>query len=565
LRQEISDSFRNAVLEEASSRGATLGNDFGRDLLEVPKEESHGDFSSTLPLKLAKEFKDKPRFIAEKLLSRMVLPQGVTCSLAGPGFINFKIEPSFYVSRLADVLKRDKDWGRNSSGEGKLIQVEFGSANPTGPLSVGHGRQVVIGDAIASILGWNGFKVHREYYVNDAGNQIRNLALSVRARYEQLFGRDVKFPEEGYKGEYINELAARIKSEDGDKYLSAAGAHSPSEEEAVKALGLRSVEIVLEWNRSDVKALGVEYDTFYREHVLHEKGEVLSTLEELTKRGLVYEQEGAKWLKTTAFGDDKDRVLMKSDGSPTYALVDIAYHRTKYLRGYGHVIDIFGADHHSYLDRLKAAVKAMNGGRDMLEVIIHQFVTILKDGKPVRMSKRAGDFVTLRELVEDVGKDVARYFFLMRKLDSHLDFDLELAKKEGQDNPVYYLHYGHARGASIIRKAAEKGIDSDLDGIIADSSRLLASLTASEEGSLAKKILGFEDVVYEAGLRRAPHFLTHYAMELACEYHTYYEKYPVLDSENKELSRARLALIHALRITLRNLLYVLGLDAPERM
>ena len=529
--------------------------------LERPRNPEHGDLATNLALILARRVGRPPREVAETILQRLDLPAaGVAAAeVAGPGFINFRFQHAILQQRLAEILAADRAFGRSASGAGTRVQVEFVSANPTGPLHVAHGRGAALGDAIASLLEWTGYDVTREFYVNDAGAQVDRLGESIEARWLQLQGQDVAFPESGYHGEYVRDLAREADAEAGERLRTM--------ESAERRAWLRDWAIArlqAEQDR-DLREFRVYFDTWFPESRLYAEQKIEDTLRDLRDRGLTYEQEGAEWLRTTAFGDDKDRVLIKSDGSYTYFLPDIAYHRDKARRGFERVIDVWGADHHGYAPRMQAALASL-GLPELLEVQIVQIVRITRGGREVRLSKRAGEFVTLRELFEETGVDVARYFFLMRRGDAQMLFDLDLALDQSEKNPVYKVQYAHARMSSIFRKA---GIDPA--GISADGVDL-GLLTQPAEQDIIKQLGLFPEVVERAADARAPHMIAEFLEATAGMVNSWY--HAGNPSRNPELAvlvpdeplrSARLVLTRAVQIVLRNGLELLGLSAPERM
>ncbi|MDP7560899.1 MAG: arginine--tRNA ligase, partial [Planctomycetota bacterium] len=440
-------------------------------------------------------------------------------------------------------------------GNGQKVQVEFASVNPTGPLHVGHGRVAVIGDALARLLVETGYDVEREYYVNDVGRQMKNLGLSIFTRYKELFGEKVEFPEEGYPGEYVKELAERAREQWGDRFLGETS------DEAVAFLARFGGDALLVAIRDDLAEFGITFDSFFHERDLRERGEVEETIGLLRSQGVLYEEERALWFRTTTFGDDKNRTIVKGNGDLTYFASDIAYHRNKLRRNYSSLINVWGADHHGYVSRLKASLQALGFEAQRLHVVLVQMVHLTRGGTPVRMGKRQGEFIPLKEVLEEVGSDAARFFFLMRKADSHLDFDLELAKKESAENPVFYVQYAHARIASIFEQASKKRIPVD-DLKLAEVE--LERLTLTEELDIIKRTVQFTEVIKDSVEELEPHRLTFYLLELAGEFHRYYNRTRVL-SDDLSLTRARLLLARNVQKILRRGLHLLGLDAPQRM
>ncbi len=529
--------------------------------LERPRNPEHGDLATNVALVLAGRLGRPSREIAESIVSRLdpVAAGLSSVEIAGPGFINFRFADTVFQSQLAQIVSADRRFGRSSLGEGRRVQVEFVSANPTGPLHVAHGRGAVIGDAISSLLEWTGHDVWREFYINDAGVQIDKLAASLDARWRQLQGEDAQIPEGGYLGEYLVEMAREVEAEAGDRLREA------DEAERLRWLRDWAVSRLRSEQEADLRELRIVFDEWYPETRLYAEGRIEDTLRELKERGLTYEEEGALWLRTTAFGDDKDRVLVKSDGSYTYFTPDIAYHREKARRGFDHAIDVWGADHHGYVPRMKAALAAL-GLPDFLEVEIVQLVRILRGGKEVRLSKRSGEFVTLRDLFEETGIDVARYFFLMRSADAQMVFDLDLALDHSEKNPVFKVQYAHARMKSVLRKA---GVEAES---VTPEGAELGLLTEEVEQALIKQLWLFPEVVERAAEARAPHIVCDYLETTAGMVNSWYHagnpsRNPGLAVlvDDPALRRARLVLTRGIAIVLRNGLELLGLTAPERM
>jgi len=521
--------------------------------VEVPGNPEHGDFATNLAMTMARSEKKSPRQIAEALVAALgesALLDKV--DIAGPGFINFTLAPVCWYEVLDDITARGKGYGTSLAGKGQKVQVEFVSANPTGPLHIGHGRGAAVGDAVASILRAAGFEVQREYYVNDAGNQVATLGRSIWLRLRELHGDEITFPEDGYQGEDIRELATSLRDEDPD-------AIKLEEAEAIKRCSAYGVGKVLDWIAVDLETFGITFDNWFSEQSLYDRNMVETELAKLSAKGLSYEQDDALWLRTTDFGDDKDRVLIKSDGSPTYFASDVAYHMEKFDRGFDRVIDVWGADHHGYVPRMKAVVAGLGHPPEDLQVLLIQMVNLLRDGQPYTMGKRSGNFISLRDVVDEVGKDACRFFFLMRRSDSQLDFDLELAKRQSNDNPVFYVQYAHARVCSINRTAEEQGV-----ALPARGTAELACLTLAEELALAKQLARYPDVVVGAAQSCEPHRIVYYLQELAAQFHSYYNKQRVL-VEDVAVTRARLYLVNGVRTVLANALDLLGVDAPERM
>ncbi|MFH1216609.1 MAG: arginine--tRNA ligase [Pseudomonadota bacterium] len=526
--------------------------------VEDPKFEGQGDFATNAAMvisgaeKKATGRKINPRQVAEQLVSIMGAESELydKVEIAGPGFVNFFIRESVWQSVVPEVCGQKENFGMAAEKKGKRVLVEFVSANPTGPLSVGHGRQAVLGDSIARLLAASGFDVEREYYYNDAGRQMRVLGESTRARYLELLGLPNQFPEDGYQGQYIYDIARDLVGKSGDSLKDTADV-TPFKEAAEKAI-FADIDQTL-------KRLDIRFDTYYNEHSLYENGLVDDVVSSLREKGLVYEKDGAVWFKTTEFGQEQDRVIIKSSGEPTYRLPDIAYHREKFRRGYDWMVNIFGSDHIATVPDVLAGVKALGYDESKVTVVLHQFVTLMRDGQQVKMSTRKANFVTVDELLDEVGVDAARFFFLMRKADSQLEFDLDLATKQSQENPVYYVQYGHARLASIGRQAEEKGVAA---GELAAAA--LSLLTSPEEQKILKAIAAYPALVHESAAELAPHRIVYFLQELAALFHSYYNKHKVL-SDDAELSRARLWFCESLRVVFRNGLVLLGMSAPEQM
>lgn len=525
--------------------------------VEVPKDDVHGDFATNLAMVLTSLVKKKipPRKIAEIILEHLDDSDGILerTEIAGPGFINFFIRGGFWATLLQEIDEREEHYGTSGMGNEIKVLVEFVSANPTGPLHIGHGRGAVVGDVLANILDAAGYSVSREYYINDQGNQMNNLGRSVLSRYLALLGEAAEFPENGYQGDYIKDLAGRIREKDGDIHRTA------NEEETVRYLTEYTAEAILDEIKEDLKAFGVVFEDYFSEKELYRNDYVVKLLADLEAKGFIYHDGETLWFKTTDFGDEKDRVVIRKNGEPTYFAADIAYHQNKYERGFHTLVDIWGADHHGYIPRMLACIQALGHEKDSLKIVLVQLVNLLRDGKPVAMSTRAGEFVTLREVVDEVGRDAARYNFLMRRSDSHLDFDLELAKKQSNENPVYYVQYAHARICSILRFGEERGYRIPVYGEVN-----LNRLNLPEEIQLIKAITRFPELIKGAALTMEPHRLTFYLNDLAAIFHSYYNKYKVI-SDDEELSKARLFLVKSILTVVKNALRLLGVSAPEKM
>lgn len=550
--ERISDALREAAGE--------FGAADVRFRLDRPKDASHGDLASNVALALSSRLRRSPREIALELKTRLEGFAGVgRIEVAGPGFLNFFLDEAAVGRVLHEIREADEDYGRNASGGGREIMVEFVSANPTGPLHLGHGRQAALGDAIASLLEWSGWEVHREFYFNDAGAQIGKLAASVCARYQQLLGHDAPVPEGGYQGAYVRDIARSLLDEVGDRYENDAG------DGALEAMRRIAVRVLRAEQEDDLAAFGVHFDEYYPETRLYSDGRVSDTIQGLNDTGLTYVKDGAAWLRTTAFGDQKDRVMIKGDGSPTYFLPDVAYHMSKWDRGFHEVINVQGSDHHSTVDRVRAGLQALGRPRDYPEYVLHQMVTVERGGEEVRFSKRAGSYTTLADLVAEVGADVARYFFLMRRPEAHLTFDLDLALDQSDKNPVYKVKYAHARLCRLFGLARARGWSRPRG---ADTS-LLAS---PAERELINRLREFPDFLQRAAAARAPHVVCDFLEKTAGQVNSWYQaghptRNPDLAAlvEDEGLRGARLTLADAARIVLRNGLAVLGIDAPTAM
>jgi len=523
--------------------------------IEPTKEDAFGDYASNVAMVIASKVKTNPRKVAEIIVDHLDDWDGILekVEVAGPGFINFFLREDVWVGLLEDVEKQGDRYGESSVGGGKRVQVEFVSANPTGPLHVGHARGAVIGDVIANTLRAVGYDVTKEYYINDVGNQMNTLGLSVYLRYRELLGEEVDFPPHYYQGRYIQDLAAQVIKTQGNKFLNA------DEKEVLSFFVPYAAGAIMDGIREDLRSFGVFFDNYFSEQELYRNDGVARLIEELQEKGFIYREGNTLWFRTTDFGDEKDRVVVRENGEPTYFAADIAYHRNKYERGFEEIIDVWGADHHGYLPRMYAAIQALGREKDTLKVVLVQLVNLLRGGKPVAMSTRSGEFVTLREVVDEVGKDAARYNFLMRRSDSHLDFDLEIAKKQSNENPVYYVQYAHARICSILKTAHERCYSVPRYGEI--EPRLLK---LPEEIMLIKYISRYPEVVEGSAQALEPHRFTFYLNELAAVFHSYYNKHRVV-GEDATLSRARLFLVNAVGVVLRNALRILGVTAPEKM
>jgi len=559
----MKEDIQRVVLESVENIGKKINlSDLPVEVeVGIPKRKEFGDFSINTAMILAKKMGENPRKVAELIIENLP-PESERLfkkvDIAGAGFINFFVRENAIVDKLAEVERLGESYGRSNLGGGKKILLEFVSANPTGFLHIGHARNAVVGDVVSNILSASGYDVTKEFYINDAGRQMDLLGESVYARYRELFGIDAGIPEDGYKGDYVKEIAAAIMAEKGDALL-------PSDKFAEAAAYCREYaeKTLLDSIRADLTEAGIRFDEWYSERKeIHglSSGSGQTRLndikERLREKGALEEKEGALWFAATRYGDSQDWVMIKSDGSPTYFLADIAYHADKYERGYGGIINVWGADHHGHVSRLKAALRALGYDDSAFSVILIQFVRLMRNGVEVPMSKRSGSYVTMREVIAEVGPDVMRFFLLMRSGESHLDFDLELAQKESSENPVFYIQYAYARIASIFRKADGEGLGA--------SDEALGRLTEPDEIELIKKLLLYPEVVSDSAETLAPHKVAYFLQELAADFHSYYNKHRVVD-DDRALSGARLYLIKSVRTVLSNGLGLLGISAPDRM
>lgn len=545
-----------SLLKDAAIKGKRLGQLAFDTLpeinLEVPKDKAHGDFASNLALVLSKTVKKPPREVAQLLTANFEShPYLAKAEIAGPGFINFYLNDRWLSEVLASILEQKENYGANPDLAGTKIQLEFVSANPVGPMNVVNARAAALGDTLSHLFKACGAITEKEYYVNDYGVQVYTLGRSIEARYRELLGEEVEFPEDGYQGDYIYDIARQIIEAEGDAYLKYPEAKRV---EMFRDLGYQQI---LASQKQDLIDYGVEYDRWFSERSLHEAGDVDKVLKTLAERGLTYEREDAVWLRTSDFGDDKDRVLRTSDNRTTYFTADIAYHLNKFKRGFDLVIDIWGPDHHGYIPRMKAALAALEFDPNRFEVLIAQQINLIKDGKPFKMSKRRGEFITMADLLAEVGNDAARWFFLMRSPDSHLDFDMDLARSQSNENPVYYVQYAYARICSIFRQATVEQQAFQYD-------QSFLEYWDEAEKELLQKASHFPDLVGEAARRREPHRLTGYLLELATLFHSYYNKRRFI-SDDLGLTKSRLAIAKALSYILERGLKMLGVSAPDRM
>jgi arginyl-tRNA synthetase len=581
----------HAALQALGAEGVLTGGMSDHAVqVERTRDPSHGDFATNVAMVLAKRARSRPRDLAEQIISALPASPLVDCvEIAGPGFINFRLTADAYHALIPAIMAQGPAYGRSDIGAGKRVQVEFVSANPTGPLHVGHGRGAAYGAVVADLLAAVGFNVHREYYVNDAGRQMDILGTSVWLRYLELCGEALPFPSNGYQGDYVWDIAASLHREHGDAYRIDAGevlkglppdeieGESDGDKEAhidalianskrllgdnryrfVFELGLNTI---LDDIRDDLGEFGVDYQEWYSERSLTESGAVNRAIERLRGAGHLYEQAGALWFRSTAFGDEKDRVVVRENGQTTYFASDIAYHMDKLERGFERVIDVWGADHHGYIPRVKAALTALGDDADRLDVLLVQFAVLYRSGEKVQMSTRSGDFVTLRQLRKEVGRDAARFFYVMRRCEQHMDFDLDLAKSQSADNPVYYVQYAHARVESVLRQAADRGIALEPTA----GTTNLERLTEEHEQALMRSLSRYPEVVETAAMNEEPHLVTTYLRELANDFHTYYNAHQFL-VDDVALRDARIKLILAARQVLRNGLELIGVSAPSEM
>nr|WP_295971757.1 arginine--tRNA ligase [uncultured Bacillus sp.] len=552
--EQVKSKLKEEIAAAVVKAGLAAIEQLPNVILEIPKDKANGDYSTNMAMQLARIAKKAPRIIAEELVDHFDKSKASIekIEVAGPGFINFYMNNSYLTDLIPAILEAGDKYGETTVGGGQKIQVEFVSANPTGDLHLGHARGAAVGDSLCNILACAGYDVSREYYINDAGNQINNLALSVEARYFQALGMDKAMPEDGYHGEDIISIGKQLAKEVGDTLVNM------DEKERFAKFREYGMKQELAKLKKDLEDFRVGFDVWYSETSLYNNSKIDDALADLKKNGYIYEQDGATWFRSTDFDDDKDRVLIKHDGSYTYLTPDIAYHRDKLERGFEKLINIWGADHHGYIPRMKAAIQALGYDGDTLEVEIIQLVHLYKNGEKMKMSKRTGKAVTMRDLVDEVGLDATRYFFAMRSADTHMDFDLDLAVSQSNENPVYYAQYAHARICSILRQAEEKNmtVNAGVD---------FSYISAEKEIDVLKKLGEFPQAIGEAAQKRTPHRVTNYIFELASAFHSFYNAEKVLDDEQPEKTAARLALIKTVQITLKNALALIGVSAPEKM
>lgn len=555
MTEELKEILERVVEKLALDSGKNIPEGF-MVRLERPKQAEHGDWATNIAMQLSKPLEMKPRELAQKIIDQVPLGEIVEkADIAGPGFINFTLVSNWITEAVKNAITQDENYGRVNSGKGRRVQVEFVSANPTGPLHMGHGRGAAVGDITASILDFAGWKVEREYYINDAGLQMELLGKSAQSRYFEAIGRgdEAPIPEDGYHGEYMIDIAKSFVDKYGDEL-----ANQPLEE-SVAFFSAETGKIVTEMIRKDLEEFGVTFDVWFSEQSLYDNNLVDPAMEELKKRDFAYEENGALWFRSTLFGDDKDRVLIRTNGVPTYFTSDVAYLKNKYDRNFDKLIYVWGADHHGYVPRLKSVNKAFGHPDEAVEVLLIQMVNLLRDGKPVQMSKRAGTIITLREIMDEVGVDATRFFFIMRRCDSTLDFDLELAKKATSENPVFYVQYAYARICSIYRELEERGI-----ALPSIKEFDVSLITDQTEINLAKTISKFPEEVEKSAEELAPHRMGYYATELAEAFHSFYNSQRILGVE-EPVMKSRILLMESAKITLKNVLKLLGISSPEKM
>ncbi|MHC1727367.1 MAG: arginine--tRNA ligase [Syntrophobacteraceae bacterium] len=554
VRDRLKSMLAEAVEALLKSRDINAGTTIE---LDIPRIAEHGDYSSNIAMGLTRVLKRNPKEIASQIIANLNDSGGILqkVEIAGPGFINFFIEPAAWYGIIREIMAAPGSYGRINSAEGRRVQVEFVSANPTGPLHIGHGRGAAIGDVLANILQARGCDVQREYYINDAGNQMETLGRSLYYRYRQELGEAVEFPENHYRGEYMRELAREFIREEGKRFLN-----SPLEE-VLPCFTDYAATSILNGIKEDLDLFGVHFDRWFSERELHDRDTVRKTIDLLRERGYIYDEEGAVWFKSTAFGDEKDRVVIRANGASTYFAADLAYHLDKSERGFDLVIDIWGADHHGYVDRMQAGVQALGRGKDDLRVVLVQLVNLLRGGVPVAMTTRGGEFETLRDVMDEVGRDATRFIFLTRRTDSPLDFDLEVAKAQSNDNPVFYVQYAHARLCSIFEVAKERGVDFDRH-IINDET--LGHLQVPQEFELMKMLGEYPEMLSDCAKSLEPHYIPYYLHQLVALFHSYYHDNRIL-SDDPALTEARLCLAAAIREVIGNALQLLGVSAPQKM
>ena len=543
--------MKNRFQEALISAISELGYPTEKVIVQSPKNPDHGDFTTNYPMINSKEINKPPMEIATTIIDKINSSGNELIDKIEsipPGFINVKINKDILSNQLKQIISSNSNYGKNDTGKNKSALVEFVSANPTGPLTVGHGRNAILGDTVCNILEWNGFSINREYYFNNAGRQMRVLGESVYVRYMEILGENLEIPDGGYEGLYIKDIAKIIFDKHQEKFKGDI---------SNKIFKQTAEEYIFKDIEKTLNKIGLKFDSFFNENTLYDNNDIDRTINDLKTKNLIYEKDGATWFKATAAGRDMDRVIIKSTGEPTYRLPDIAYHRDKFDRNFDVMVDVFGADHMDAYPDVIAAIKALDYDSDKIKVLIHQFVTVLKNGEPVKMSTRKANFISLDSLIDEVGSDVTRFFFIMRSMNTHLNFDLDLAKEQSDANPVFYIQYAHARCCNMLRR-----FEGDLDSI--DES-CLKHLKLDIETQLVNKLLTFPEVIRKSSLTLEPQNISNYLAELSSSFHSYYAKERVIDSENKTLTEARVYLINAARIVIRNGLKVLGVSAPEKM
>ncbi|WP_077329389.1 arginine--tRNA ligase [Virgibacillus siamensis] len=546
LKQEIAAAVVKAELASEAELPAII--------LEKPKEKAHGDFATNIAMQLARIAKKAPRLIADDIVQNLDSTKAAVdkVEIAGPGFINFFMKGDYLGELIPTILNAGKDYGRTDTGKNGKVQVEFVSVNPTGDLHLGHARGAAFGDVLCNVLEMAGYQTDREYYVNDAGSQIDNLALSIEARYKEALGMKGEMPEDGYRGADIIDIGKTLANEYGEQWINTGKTERLA---FFKEYGLN---FELDKLKKDLNDFGVYFDNWFSEQSLYDANKVKEAVQTLKDGGYVYDQDGAVWFRSTAFGDDKDRVLIKQDGNYTYLTPDIAYHKNKLERGYDQIINVWGADHHGYIGRMRAAIEALGYSPEKFDVKVIQMVRLFENDELIKMSKRTGKIVALRDLLDEVGADAVRYFFIMRSNDTQLDFDMDLAKSESNDNPVYYVQYAHARICTMLKQAEEKGL-------AGDGNYNAELLTSEKEVELLKKLGEFPQTVADAAQKQTPHKITQYVFDLASQLHSFYNAEKVLNPDDPEQTKARIALMKAVRITIQNSLGLLGVNAPEKM
>jgi len=561
MKQDIIYTVQKALDSLNAGWGVTLPE----VEVEIPKDEAVGDIAITVAMRLSRSLRKPPKKIAEEIVAEMNRQQsGIfeNIEIAGPGFINFRFKQKYFHKCLQSLLEEEHSSLRSDIGMGTRIQVEFVSANPTGPLHIGHGRGAAVGSALCNILKAAGYDVQKEFYINDAGLQVKLLGRSVYARYQQLLGNDVPFPEDGYKGDYVEDIAKDIQKQESGRYLNIPF------DECGEMITDYAYKMMLRNLSEDLKDFGVFFDKWQSERELHEQGKVESAINALRAKDLIYEKDGAVWFSSTRFEDDKDRVVKKQDGEYTYFASDICYHKDKLDRGFDTIIDIWGADHHGYIPRIRSVLEAFDLPKEKFSVILIQMVSLLRHGVPVQMSKRSGAFITLREVIDEVGPDITKFIFLTRKADSQLEFDIDVAKEQSAENPVFYVQYAFARISSLFRQAKEKGIEIQNSKFKIQNSEIegtdLSALKEPEEILLIKKLLQYPMVFEGAALACEPHRITYYLQELAGVFHAYYYKHRIITDDSR-FTLARLSLCRGVKIVLDEGLKILGVSAPERM